>query len=430
MSKSVLIVDDSRVALMALKRLLARYPLAVDTVESAEEAIGYLRTNVPGLIFLDHMMPGTDGFEALAAWKSDPRTAAIPVVMYTSKEGEAYMDQARRLGAIDVLSKPTQPLHLQQVLERLELIGPQVEYAQAVQAQVARVERAVAGGVSSRPQIRPVIERTPGRRISDYERATDPVAVTEAPVAPPAAPETPPAMVESMSRERPAMLAARALLYALLLLPGVWFYFEYRTAEIGRGQALEEILALKMQIANIPVVLPKPPKPVEAAPPKRLPDPALEALTWSANLAGRYGHDETPLSDARLEWVRGLVARLEAAGMRAVVTLEVHVGEFCLIKDGASYRLPADDLPFGDCVVMRLAPEEAAMLGRRQSAAFERFLAERTAAHDAVRVEVLSRGIDRPLAPYPDPVNVQTAGEWNRVARDNQRVTFIITPAR
>ena len=79
---------------------------------------------------------------------------------------------------------------------------------------------------------------------------------------------------------------------------------------------------------------------------------------------------------------------------------------------------------------MRLTPEEAEMLGRRQSAAFERFLAERTAAHDAVRVEVLSRGIDRPLVSYPDPVSVQTAGEWNRVARDNQRVTFTITPTR
>ena len=88
MPRSALIVDDSRTALTSLSRLLKGQGIATDMVESGPEALKFLRSNNPGVIFLDHMMPGMDGFETLAALKSDARTAAIPVVMYTSREGD------------------------------------------------------------------------------------------------------------------------------------------------------------------------------------------------------------------------------------------------------------------------------------------------------------------------------------------------------
>ena len=37
--------------------------------------------------------------------KNDPRTATIPILMYTSQEGELYLSQARALGAIGVVAK-------------------------------------------------------------------------------------------------------------------------------------------------------------------------------------------------------------------------------------------------------------------------------------------------------------------------------------
>src|SRR5438046_1285114 len=107
LARTALVVDDSRVALLSLARLLKAQGLMVDTVESGPEALDYLRSNPPPVaIFLDHMMPGMDGFETLSALKHTPATAAVPVVMYTSKEGEAYLDEARARGAADVLQKP------------------------------------------------------------------------------------------------------------------------------------------------------------------------------------------------------------------------------------------------------------------------------------------------------------------------------------
>src|SRR5579872_195237 len=93
--KRALIVDDSRSARLLLARILEKHDIDVDSVESAEAAIGYLASRRPDVIFMDHMMPGMDGFQAVQAIKNDPRTATIPIMMYTSQEGEVYLEIGR-----------------------------------------------------------------------------------------------------------------------------------------------------------------------------------------------------------------------------------------------------------------------------------------------------------------------------------------------
>ena len=94
-AKRALIVDDSKSARLFLARILEKYELDVDNAENAEAAIEYLTTHRPDVIFMDHMMPGMDGFQAVQAIKNNPRTATIPIMMYTSQEGELYLGQAR-----------------------------------------------------------------------------------------------------------------------------------------------------------------------------------------------------------------------------------------------------------------------------------------------------------------------------------------------
>ncbi len=64
LSKTALNVDDSKSARVVLKRMLEAYELDVDTTESAESTLDYLKAHRPDVIFMDHLMPGTDGFEA------------------------------------------------------------------------------------------------------------------------------------------------------------------------------------------------------------------------------------------------------------------------------------------------------------------------------------------------------------------------------
>ena len=109
-AKRALIVDDSKSARVVLSRMLQKYGIEVDTAESAEAAIDYLVHQSPDVIFMDHLMPGMDGFQAVQAIKNNPRTATIPIMMYTSQEGELYVGQARALGAVGVLPKLVKPV--------------------------------------------------------------------------------------------------------------------------------------------------------------------------------------------------------------------------------------------------------------------------------------------------------------------------------
>src|SRR5204862_7442657 len=121
-AKRALIVDDSKSARVVLARALEKYDIDVDAAESAEAAIEYLSSNRPDVIFMDHLMPGMDGFQAVQAIKNDPRTATIPIMMYTSQEGELYLGQARALGAVGVLPKQIKPTDVSKVLYQLHLL--------------------------------------------------------------------------------------------------------------------------------------------------------------------------------------------------------------------------------------------------------------------------------------------------------------------
>ena len=127
MSKTALIVDDSKSARVVLKRMLETHDLDVDTAVSAEDALDYLNEHRPDVIFMDHLMPGMDGFEAVSAIKNNPATATIPIMMYTSQEGEVYVGQARALGAVGVLPKQVEPVEVSKVLQSLRVIGSDVE---------------------------------------------------------------------------------------------------------------------------------------------------------------------------------------------------------------------------------------------------------------------------------------------------------------
>lgn len=120
--KRALVVDDSRSARAALKKLLEEHQLEVAEAPSGEIALEYLQRESVDVIFMDHTMPGMDGLEAVTAIKANPATATIPVMMYTTREGEVYVGQARALGAVGVMPKNVQPHQLFEMLLHLGLV--------------------------------------------------------------------------------------------------------------------------------------------------------------------------------------------------------------------------------------------------------------------------------------------------------------------
>lgn len=114
--KKALVVDDSKLARITLKKKLELRAVDVDMVESASEALNYLQSHQPDIIFMDHLMPDIDGFEATKRIKANPATRHIPVIMCTGKEHEGYLQEATAIGASNILSKPPETDALDAIL--------------------------------------------------------------------------------------------------------------------------------------------------------------------------------------------------------------------------------------------------------------------------------------------------------------------------
>jgi len=104
---TILCVDDDRVTLRVMERLLANNGYTVLTAESGERALQVLQTTKPDLILLDVMMPGLDGYEVCAKLQQDKDLSYIPVIFCTAREEEEDKTRAFALGAVDYLVKPT-----------------------------------------------------------------------------------------------------------------------------------------------------------------------------------------------------------------------------------------------------------------------------------------------------------------------------------
>jgi len=145
MKKNALIVDDSRLACKVMANMLETMGIDSVSVYSAEEALEYLKNKQPDVLFLDHTMPGMDGLETIKLIKSNPLTATIPVLMYTAKQGEVYVGQARALGAVDVLPKGMEKDYLVKALSKLGFISNEniTEPAQSDDSEKIIIEREI-----------------------------------------------------------------------------------------------------------------------------------------------------------------------------------------------------------------------------------------------------------------------------------------------
>lgn len=114
----VLVVDDSKIVIAQLESILAGVP-GVDLVGRATDGAAAVRTAAftrPDLVLMDIVMPGMDGLSALRMIRANrPRTRVVMISSVAAHGTNA--EQAFRLGAVQMISKPFDRHQIESLLE-------------------------------------------------------------------------------------------------------------------------------------------------------------------------------------------------------------------------------------------------------------------------------------------------------------------------
>ena len=112
MAKKILICDDEPYVIESLSYLAKREGYEVVTAEDGEDGLAKAKENLPGLIFLDVMMPKKSGFEVCRQLKRNERTKGIYIIILTARGEEFDETRAREVGADEYITKPFSPRKL------------------------------------------------------------------------------------------------------------------------------------------------------------------------------------------------------------------------------------------------------------------------------------------------------------------------------
>jgi len=117
MQGRILVVDDEKAMLLALKGLLTKEGYHVETTASGEEALRHIETGSFHVVITDLSMNGVGGMQVLEhARRFDPDLA---VIMITAHGSEKIAVQAMKLGATDYVPKPFDNDELRVVVRRV-----------------------------------------------------------------------------------------------------------------------------------------------------------------------------------------------------------------------------------------------------------------------------------------------------------------------
>jgi CheY-like chemotaxis protein len=117
--KKVLIAEDNAVNRELLRELLELRGYAVMEACNGMEALDQIAKTQPDILLLDLSMPVLDGFGTIEKIRKDPNFKSLPVLAVTAYAMHGDREKILTSGFNGYLSKPINPMALQQELERL-----------------------------------------------------------------------------------------------------------------------------------------------------------------------------------------------------------------------------------------------------------------------------------------------------------------------
>src|SRR3954466_6758275 len=105
-SLKVMVIDDSNTIRRSAEIFLLQARCTVILAEDGFSALSKIADHQPDVIFCDIIMPRLDGYQTCALIKKNPRFAATPVIMLSSRDGLFDRARGHMVGSDEYLTKP------------------------------------------------------------------------------------------------------------------------------------------------------------------------------------------------------------------------------------------------------------------------------------------------------------------------------------
>jgi len=102
----VMVIDDSNTIRKTAEIFLLQAGAHVVLAEDGFDALAKINDHLPDVVFCDILMPRLDGYQTCALIKKNPKYAATPVIMLSSKDGLFDRARGRMVGSDEYLTKP------------------------------------------------------------------------------------------------------------------------------------------------------------------------------------------------------------------------------------------------------------------------------------------------------------------------------------
>lgn len=119
----ILVIDDTDLNVKLATAILEAAGHDVLSASDAANGVEVARARSPNVVLMDVLLPGVDGVEAMRTLKSDPTTAAIPVLAVTAFAMRGDMERFLSSGFDGYLSKPYKAADLLTAIETFLRIG-------------------------------------------------------------------------------------------------------------------------------------------------------------------------------------------------------------------------------------------------------------------------------------------------------------------
>ena len=117
MNKRILVIEDDPIATRLIEYTLKQRGYKVSAARNGIEGLKKAQDEEYGLIVLNVMLPGMDGFQVCHRLRAEAKTAQLPILILSGRTQKADIATGLKMGANDYLTKPAAP---SKILSRVE----------------------------------------------------------------------------------------------------------------------------------------------------------------------------------------------------------------------------------------------------------------------------------------------------------------------